>query len=201
MLEIIRHEVLQQEDGRTRLSSLRVAKDVELGRLGNVSPGIRTGAESTAHDRKNLNVLCNLRESCKQQRNVGEGSGSYESSSVGRSSHQGIAHGENGALRGRICRDGDLGKEVRSIDTRLSVNIRSVDSRAHEGLGSTSIYGDVGLADGSQDRVRVDGNILERGVSVYGGEPEEVEGRVLSGEDDSKGILKNKVSSCRMPSS
>ena len=68
--------------------------------------------------------------------------------------------------------------------------VRRVHLRAAERPGGAGVHGHVGgAADGGQHGAGVLGAAGQRGVAVHGGDADELQRRVMGGEEDGEGIL------------
>lgn len=67
---------------------------------------------------------------------------------------------------------------------------------AYDGLGSTGVHFDVAFAYGLQDGARIEGGLVHGGIAVDGADSEELDTRVVAGEEEGICVLWCAVSVC-----
>ena len=75
------------------------------------------------------------------------------------------------------------------MNCRLTMDISGRNSFPTKGLRCTGIYRDIRFANCLEHAEGVRGAVLQGSVPVDGADAEEIEARVMGGEDDGEGVL------------
>lgn len=90
-----------------------------------------------------------------------------------------------------LIEDVDKGEEL------ITVDMRGINSWSTERFPASWVNGDIWSTDGFENAPGIGGGVLQRRIAVDGCDTQEIQGRIMSGNQDCKGILTKRISSVR----